>query len=56
MANIGDAYNMEGMKAKYADFMVYAVKALSYGYLGRIISLAGIHLRTSSHRQIIRPL
>lgn len=38
MANIGDAYNMEGMKAKYADFMVYAVKALSYGYLGRIIS------------------
>lgn len=36
MANIGDAYNMEGMKVKYADFMVYAVKALILGISQRV--------------------
>nr|DAX60339.1 MAG TPA: hypothetical protein [Caudoviricetes sp.] len=36
MANSGDAYNMEGMKVKYADFMVYAVKALILGISQRV--------------------
>lgn len=38
MANSGDAYNMEGMKVKYADFIVLAISALRYGYFGRVIS------------------
>lgn len=38
MANSGDAYNMEGMKVKYADFIVLVISALRYGYFGRVIS------------------
>lgn len=37
-ANSGYAYNMEGMKVKYADFIVLAISALRYGYFGRVIS------------------